>query len=262
MIISIINVYLDSLKLYELKKLAKLNNFKSYSNKTKQDLIDTVVKHYAILTIQRHVRKKLALNTVCPISLESLKYPFWIKKSITKTHKVGYIYYNLESFIDYLVSSGDFRDPMSRELLSEKDISRLDILAKTNKIKLYKSLKDTKDNKLHYRKIKDREEQIDILIERIRHIFWSIRDKIENVYNGYENVGELTYYINNVYFPETKHYVEILSKKCPEGIKYCIISFENAKNIISDINYQCNVIKHIKNYIINWIDERTAELIK
>lgn len=247
MVISLINSYLNCLSLADLKLVAKNNGFKKLSNKKKCDILYVIKSKYAALKIQRYYRKYKSYNSIDPITLGSLMYPFWIKKT-----QKGWFYYNLEEFARSLVISGDFRDPFTRDKITEDDALKLENLLKLHNIKLQRSIKDAMSNKKYYRNIKDREEQIDILMERIRHIFWCIRDKIDNVYSGYEDIGELTLQLKNIYFPDILHYFNILARKCPKSTN---ISFENSKQIISDITYDCHVICYIKTHIVEWIEK-------
>ena len=64
--------------------------------------------------------------------MEEVRYPcfafrpkgFMIDKC--KRNGTSFIYYNLEPLVDYLISSGDFRDPKTREPYSETTLKSID----------------------------------------------------------------------------------------------------------------------------------------
>lgn len=247
MIISIIRQFLQDLSMKHVKAVSKKVGIKGYSKLKKNEIIDNIVKLYAVKIIQKRYIKYKALNTLCPISLEPVRHPYWYKRT-----QKGRIYYNLEPLANFLVSSGDFRDPNTRESYSDKEIESIDKLIKLNKIKLQKSVKKAKDSPMFYKRLKENEEQIDILMERIRYIFWSIRDHVEDIYNGYGDIKELTTQMEVTYFPTVKEYIRLLQRKDKRSMKN---SFLDMKKIIAEIKYNCHVTKHLKTIITEWINK-------
>lgn len=251
MIVSIIQSFLRNLPVRDVRRTAKKVGIKGYSKLKKNDVIFNIVRLYAIKIIQRRYRKSKALNTLCPISLETICYPCWYKRT-----KKGRIYYNLEPLANFLITSGDFRDPNTRESYTEKEILSIDSLLRLNKIKISKSVKKAKDNPRYYKRLKENEEQIDILMERIRYIFWTIREHVEEIYNGYGDIKELTTQLDVTFFPTVKEYIRLLNRRDKRSLEN---SFYDMKRIITNIHYDCHVTKHLKNMIINWIDKEQKQ---
>jgi len=149
MIVSIIQRFLENLSVRDVKRKAKKIGIKGYSKLRKNEIINTIISFYAVKVIQRRYRKCKSLNTLCPISLEAISYPCWSKKT-----KKGRMYYNLEPLANFLITSGDFRDPNTRESYTDKEIVSIDSLIRVNKIKISKSVKKAKDNPRFYKRLR------------------------------------------------------------------------------------------------------------
>lgn len=114
-----------------LINVIKLYNVKKYSNLSKNELILKINQVKSTLLIQQYIRKKFNDELICPITLCELKYPFISIKNNNK-----FRYYSLNEFIEYLnKSTDDFRDPFTRELLTDKAIEQIENLAEHYKIK-------------------------------------------------------------------------------------------------------------------------------
>ncbi len=100
-----------------IKKLMRINNIKYLSNLNKQSSLSYLNKHKVITYIQNFVRDKLKREDICPISHENLKYPF-ISFYINKK----FIYYNLDCLVEYFKKTDNFKDPCTRELISDSKI--------------------------------------------------------------------------------------------------------------------------------------------
>lgn len=253
MIVSIIQTHFDFCTIFDVRKQAKRIGIPKFSKLNKQTLIYEIMKYYAVVIIQRRYRKHVAFNNVCPISLELIKFPCWSKKIET-----GRIYYNIESLANYLITSGNFKDPSTRVLYTDEELASMDKMIKENDVDISKSVLKSKLNIKYYRKIKDNDEQIDILNERIRHITWTIRDKIEGVYMGYQDIIEFTNILSRSYFPSITEYIEILDKKCKRSRELC---FHDMKVIIQDIKYDCPLINHLKDMVLDFIQENIENFV-
>jgi len=106
-----------------LRKIAKINGIKYISTLNKDILLDYLNYSNRVKCIQRHFREKNMTEDHCPISMEKLKYPFIVIKSHNKFN-----YYDFNTIAKYFLSTRDFRDPLTRELVPDKlvkDINRL-----------------------------------------------------------------------------------------------------------------------------------------
>jgi len=93
-------------------------------------------------------------------------------------------------------------------------------------------------------------------MERIRYIFWTIREHVEEIYNGYGDIKELTTQMDVTFFPTVKEYIRLLNRRDKRSLKN---SFYDMKRIITSIRYDCHVTKHLKNMIVEWIDKEQKQ---
>jgi hypothetical protein len=120
------------LKKKNLINIIKINDIKNYSNLNKPGLIQIINKYKSAIYIQKFIRTKLAFETTCPITLCELTYPFISIKNNNK-----FRYYNFKEFVQYLnkSSNDDFRDPFTRESLTDNTLKQVETLIKYYKIK-------------------------------------------------------------------------------------------------------------------------------
>lgn len=248
-----IKPYISTFTLPRLKSLCKKNLIQGYYKLNKSELVDICIKYYAVLIIQRRFRKHITTNDICPFTLEKVKWPFWGKK----TGK-GFVYYNLQNLAEYFISTGVFKDPLTRELYSSKDLNSIENMIADHKIKLKKTLKFARNNKNYYRNIKDRDEQIDILMERVKYIFCVIRDKLEYIITGEENLNNLFISMDTVYMPDASSCLKILSNRCKKSLK---IVFEDLRRIIDDIKFDCIVVNKVKYHMTDWVEDQEEKLL-
>ena len=126
MLIQYSNLY----KLQNLKNLCKINKIKNYSKLNKQSLINNINLFKAICFIQKFIRRKWINYEVCPITLDSLEYPF-----ISLKNKNKFRYYSIDGIIGYYNSSKDFRDPFTKETITPEKIKEINTIAKFYKRK-------------------------------------------------------------------------------------------------------------------------------
>ena len=129
------------LTLKNLRNIAKINKIKYITKLSKLNVIKLINNFKAVTIIQKHIRKKLMRETICPISHELLKYPFISVKINDK-----FFYYDFYSFISYINVSGDTRDPITRQNISDIKLQKINKLIRyyygknTNKIIISKSM--------------------------------------------------------------------------------------------------------------------------
>jgi hypothetical protein len=248
MIVSIIKSYLNNLNVKELKSTSKRIGIKGYSKLNKEPLICNIVMYIAVKKIQRFYRKSRSVNNICPISLDEIFYPCWSKKTIS-----GNIYYNLEPLANYLISRGDFRDPITRNVYSNDELESIDKLVKKCNLKIKKSVRKAKDNKKYYKRKKDHEEQVDILLERTRFIILTIKEKIDDlIYDcSYKAIENLNLNLEISYFPTIKEYIYLLNRLNKQYLK---ILFSANIEIVKEIKVHNKSISHMKNLVLNWLE--------
>ena len=169
----------DKICIPQLKKLCKLLQIKNYSNLNKSKLTETINGSNYAIRIQRYLRSRW-VDGRCPVSMEEIKFPCFAFRPkgfmINRGNKDGksFIYYNLEPLVNYLISSGDFRDPKTREPYSPSTLQAMDKCISDNKLKL-KSVYKASNNKTLYRRKRQREEDLLVLERCIDEIIDSIR---------------------------------------------------------------------------------------
>ena len=160
-----------------LMNICKLLNIKKFSQLNKTELIEKINYYKATIYIQNFIRKRFNDEMICPITLSELKYPFISIKNNNK-----FRYYSLNEFIEYLNRSyDDFRDPFTRELLSDKTLKQLD-----NLIKYYK-INNLFTKRAWKKKINSRAEYLTItscLNEVINYVFSINQLTIDIIYNA------------------------------------------------------------------------------
>ncbi len=172
---------MEEMSVNVLKNICKKKRIPNISKYNKADLINELKKYYATIKIQRFFRSKNKIEQICPICFETTKNtPYFAFKPSGQSN---FIYYNLNCLSDYLISSGDFRDPKTRELYSDNTLQNIDKEVKKHKIKLkynFKSIYKASKNKKFYKNIKDTEESILIIERCLDDIIVSMKSIIEN----------------------------------------------------------------------------------
>ena len=109
----------------------KIYNIKNYSKLKKNELLKQLNEYKSISFIQKYIRTKFNDEYTCPLTLSELKYPFVSIKNYNK-----FRYYSLLEFLEYLnKSTDDFRDPFTREPLSDNCLRQIEDLVSYYKIK-------------------------------------------------------------------------------------------------------------------------------
>ena len=152
----------------DLKKICKIFKIKTASKKI--DIINNILKHFAIKRLQNWFRHLKALDDrLCPISMTLAIYPYFVFKPKGSTL---FIYYNLVDLASYLITTGDFRDPKTREKYSEETLKKIDIELNRSKINLksptspFKSVYKASQATKYYKNKKETEDNI-LVLERI-----------------------------------------------------------------------------------------------
>jgi hypothetical protein len=265
--IIIINMKKDLLNnctLNILKKICKFLGIKKYSSLKKTELIFLINKHNSILKIQRFMRKKLSEGALCSISCEQIRYPCFSFKSGNK-----FIYYNLIELRNYLIKTGNFVDPNTRIVYSDKQLLDIDTIYKYYlKNLIVKSNNKTKENEAKqtqmiesgqqqqqqtivlenmnirlpnsvykasksgrlYRRIRESEQHILIFERVLDRICEDIKQLIDEEHDNY---NDLLFMINSMYLDEYKLHFERLMYRSKSHAKYVI------KKNIDNMQFLC-----------------------
>lgn len=249
---------LNKLKVQDLRKIYKnvYKNPRKFTNKKesketketpkvlkKDDLIVKIKEYTSVLKIQRFYRNKKSTEQVCPISMESIKYPCFAFRP--KGHSM-FIYYNLEPLVSYMLSSGNFKDPKTREEYSDQVLESIDKEVLKNKIPLmkpFKSVIKASKNKKYYRKKKDNEDTILALERCLDDIIGSMRSIIEQRIRRVNPIQTL----NSLFFMAFRTYFRRLVSLSKESglslIERTIVSINGTIKADEDFNSDTNIIR-------------------
>ncbi len=152
---------------------------------------------------------------ICSITLTPLKYPFICIKNTNI-----FRYYSLFEFIEYLNKcNDDFKDPFTRELLSDSTLKQIN-----NLIKYYK-IKNTFSKKSWRQKINSRAE------------FLTITNCLNEILNTIFLYNELTIdFIYNNILPQFVYYLHFLLHRHRSSCFSIINNYINCINYHSCIN--------------------------
>ena len=236
-------------------RICLFHGIKKYSNKRKRDIFELLQgeKITYIIKLQRWFRS-IYCTERCPISLTNVVYPCYCFKPIN-SRKL--IYYNLNNLNNFLISSGDFRDPSSREYYSDKFLKNLDKYKKnlksvTNKEKIYILKRNEKEI---YKKQREKEEKLLVLDRCIDDIVAEIRNMMEkwDIYQdgllcGGDDLRGCFSILNIYYFPTFNKNICTISSISVTIAKQ---KLDQTINIISktEIDYH-----NIKEYTLDFLD--------
>jgi len=165
----------------------------------------------AVKTIQKHFRIKTIIDNYCPISHESLKYPFI---SIKVNNK--FFYYDFYTLVEYLNKSQDFREPCTRQIIN--DYKLLEI----NKLIRYYYGKNS--NKILISKSMIKNTDLNIIIYCLYDIINEIQNRhiiLEDIYNNI--LPRFIYYINYLIKNHSREDSQLILNACKESMTNSII---------------------------------------
>jgi hypothetical protein len=169
-------IKLDDISVKNLKKICKKLKISGYSKSKKNQLVIEINSYFSVIKIQKFFRLKKGSGELCPISMDKISYPCFPFKP--KGYSL-FIYYNLEPLVSYLLTTGDFRDPKTREKYSQETLKKMDKLRESNKIGGKSVLRAFK-NKRYYKKKNDIEENITIIERCLDDLISGMRSLLEN----------------------------------------------------------------------------------
>lgn len=246
----------DTLSLKDLKELIKIFKIKDKNVKCiipdkciskckKEDLLNILKIYISTRKIQQFLRKKWSLENVCPVSLEPIKYPLFAFKPKGLRQ---FIYYNLEIYGNYLISTGDFRDPKTREVYSDDVLKNIDKEIIKNSIKLDGPLKgvySASKNKKYYRNKKEIEDNLLVLDRCLDEIISSLRSWVENRRPSATNTQNILFMAFQNYFKRLCSYSKTEAHNL---ITRTIISINNSVK-----NQQDTVSSNNRDHVIQFL---------
>lgn len=228
-------------ELYEISSRVKIKNLSRI--KRKKTFVRKLTEHFSCVKIQRWYRKAKAFNSLCPISMEYVRYPCWRYP----TQLERYTYYNLPVLVDCLLTSGDFRDPISREKITyEHTLEIADIVRKTNIDR--PDISEVFKSKIRFQVERELDEQIDILEDNIRTVTDSIIEDLLTVNESNTNIDEI--FSPNLY--DIKIASGILTNLSNEVhtrvIRWCV-------NKLKSVELENKFAAYVREYIVEIMEE-------
>jgi len=198
--------YSNDFTVKSIRSLCKIKGIRYIFNYKKNFLLELLLKFNAAKIIQKTMRKKTMPSDICPISHESLNYPF---VSIKVNNK--FFYYDFYTFIEYLNKTQDFRDPCTRQIIGDNKLLEINKLVRyyygktSNKILISKTM--IKNTDLH------------IITFCLHDIVKEIENKQLTLDETYNNImPRFIYYINYLIRNHSREDSEIILKACKESI--------------------------------------------
>jgi hypothetical protein len=239
---------METLAIITLRKLCKIRKIKNFSKLSKTKLVGLITSINSTTKIQKWYRN--LKQQTCSISMEPLKYPcfpFVPRKGVI-------IYYNLNALVTYLVKTGDFRDPTTREPYTEKQLKQIDEISKNNHsrnkdsaavLSVYKASKNIK----FYKRIKEKETE-QLILERELD---GIVDKILTDLIDDKNQLNRVFLLSSLYLPTYKLHYRRLYIRNIEHAQYAIKkNIEGLEILIKKNNYIDKQLDDLL-YVIYWL---------
>lgn len=234
----------NTLKNNELKNICKLLKLKKYHKLNKSNLSHLLKREVSCRKIQKFFKSK---KDICPISLDTIKTLF-----IFTTKNGAKIKYDAVSLVDYLTKTGDFRDPLSREEITDDNINTLHKILDKKQI-MRTSLFHIKKSGIYKRNLEQHNLLIGIENEMGRYI-----EIIQEMLNS---INTIRYYLNDLthlpgieteitcaneleyryklqiftYIPQIKNYINQMNYINND---FCKNSLRDAISVINNTPYQ------------------------
>lgn len=208
----IANIDLKKVRLSQLKTIARILRIKNFSKFRKVDLFHVISRWTAAIVIQKNFRNTI-VNNPCPLTLYPVTFPCYAFKPKGCS---GLVHYNLEPLIQFLLVSGDFRDPKTRQHYSMTNLKELDTLSKTNKLGT-KSVFQASKKTLYYRRIREREEEILVLERCLDEVVGIMLTLIESDSEALETIQVR---LNTFHFPTFHTYFRRLHSRDRQTSQY------------------------------------------
>lgn len=244
--------FLISQNVSYIKKKAKRLKVTNYYKLNKKENIKQIYIITNAIKIQRWVRKKIAINNQCCISLEKINYPCWG----TKAGNSKFFYYNLEPLIQYMIKSGNFKDPNTRKSFTSDELKYMDSVSKKYNIK-NKGLFKYSNKSNYYKRKKEMDDRIVLITDIIREKVLKVQEFIDDwIYNTSSIINVpieiLIFRIERSLLCSMRINLSRLKDISIDDFSHTIVS---CKNILQKINtYENKEMEYIKNIIISLVD--------
>lgn len=244
--------FLISLNVSYIKKRAKRLKVNNYYKLNKKENIKQIYIITNARKIQRWVRKKLAINTHCCISLDKINYPCWG----TRAENSKFFYYNLKPLVEYMIKSGNFKDPNTRKSFTSDELKYMDLISKKYNIK-NKGLFKYSNKYSYYKRKRELDDRIVIITDIVREKILKVQEFIDDWLYNTSNIINVPIEIL-IFRIERSILCSIrlnLSRLKDISIDDFIHTIVSCKNIVQKLNtYENKEMEYIKNIIINLIE--------
>jgi hypothetical protein len=204
------------LNVKSIKNILKLRKVRYISSCRKENLLFILNMNQCSRIIQRKFREKIKFQIECPISHEKLIYPFVSFKISDK-----FFYYDFETIVNYFNKTRDFRDPLTRTIISDYYLENINSL-----ISYYYS---KNSNKIIFSDTMIKNTELNIITfclnDLVNEINLNYKITFEDIYNNF--LPRIIYYMHKLKQNHEKSVVFTLMIAFKENIKKTIINIES-----------------------------------
>ena len=216
-----------------LKWILAKNKIKGCSKCNLGELRSLVNRLFAAKTIQRYFRRWLYFDATDPITLDPVSHPCFIFcTSFGKRH-----FYGIRSLVEYIISSGKTVDPMTREQYNDKQLKRLDQLAKCYCPETrYRSTLKIKNDPRYYRRIQQESNELAAFQMR----YSELRMMMLTAFEVYTPDSDFSFMVEEHEYNSLQDYITVLVRELRIIISHMVRLGINQNDltrpIINDIN--------------------------
>jgi hypothetical protein len=245
---------LDDLELEDLKIISKQLFLKNIGRIKKKDtLISRLRIQLSIIRIQKWFRDKVAYNDICPISLERVRYPCWGYRTYNK-----FTYYNLPELAYYFVTSGDFRDPSTRNIVTISHVTSLANVLKQDtamsKIKLIKAFHSDEQFRLK----RQQEERRDVLEDTVMTVITEISEDLHTIDENIKRNIEMD--VHQLLAPKACEFRICMSILYTVCVRTCQRITMWSINKINQVKPESNLVKKLQSSLVSFIRSALSSL--
>lgn len=204
------------LNVKSIKNILKLRKVRYISSCRKEILLFILNMNQCSRIIQRKFREKIKFQIECPISHEKLIYPFVSFKINDK-----FFYYDFETIVNYFNKTRDFRDPLTRIIISDYYLENINSL-----ISYYYS---KNSNKIIFSDTMIKNTELNIITfclnDLVNEINLNYKITFEDIYNNF--LPRIIYYMHKLKQNHEQSVVITLIIAFKENIKKTIINIES-----------------------------------
>lgn len=218
--------------------MARKCNLKGVSRLKKVEIFDLLKLHFASQWCARFYLKnkskdRVFVNTTDPITLEELKSPYFDVETMPGKHSR----YNMISFYNYMIKTGNFKDPYTDQEFTNEQLKSMDNQLKAcgfMKQPLF-TIKNNPHKQLYYQRQLDRQNCLLGMDRQIGELLTEMCDDIFHKLDSGANVEHSCYHtLIHMFLPNLVYLLEQLKNVDLQYTRNCLkdyISWVNKQNV-------------------------------